>query len=497
MSDEFDKRREEAYRRMDEMLKQPEAYTGETIVVPGRRAPSAEGAAPKVRGRSRRQAATSARRGGAGWSWRTCWRWLRLGLLLLLLLLAVGVVVLYWQARQLAQVIRVPDARDGAPLSLPMLGGVNLLLIGVDERPGAPEEGVRADSLIVAHLNGPGGYANLLSIPRDSVVEIGLPEGPWQTKINSAYGTGYVRAEELYGAGVSPQRGGMALAAQTAQRFLGTPIHYTAQINFDGFARLIDALGGITVDVPAYILDTEYPTPDFGYTTIEFQPGVQRMDGATALIYARTRHSDSDFGRSQRQQQVLRAMLNEFQAQSRIEQALLLPKLREALGGTVTTTLPVERLDVLIGLFQLSRLDPSTIGQLRISPETAPSFQEIGSDVYWNADEVRELVRLLTSAPSEAREAAIVQVFNGTNTAGLAGRTSNRLADAGFTLIPPGDAPPGDYPSTRVYDRTGKPKTAERLARELGAELANDPLPDGLLSEADLVVLLGRDAEGQ
>jgi polyisoprenyl-teichoic acid--peptidoglycan teichoic acid transferase len=500
MSDEFEKRREEAYRRMDEMAKRrPEPYTGETIVMPerGKRTEAAEQPEAKARParpqRARPQG-RAARRAARPWSWVRVWRWARLALVLVLLLVGVAVLGLYWQARQLAQVIGQPDAREGAPLAMPMLGGVNLLLIGVDEREGAPEEGVRSDTLIVAHLNGPGGYANLLSIPRDTVVEVGLPEGPLPFKINTAYGTGYARAEELYGAGTTPQQGGMALAAQTTQRFLGTPIHYTAQINFDGFARLIDALGGITIDVPVYIFDDAYPTPDFGYTTIEFQPGVQRMDGATALIYARTRHSDSDFGRAQRQQQVMRAMIDEFRGRSRLQQALLLPKLRDALGGTVTTTLPVERLDVLLGLFQLSRLDPAQLGQFRISPESVPSYQEVGSDLYWDAEGVRELVRLVTSPPSEAREAATVQVFNGTGTAGLAGRISNRLAEARFSLIPPGDAPPGDYPLTRVYDRSGKPLTAQRLARELQAELSDEPLPEGLASDADLVVLLGADA---
>jgi anionic cell wall polymer biosynthesis LytR-Cps2A-Psr (LCP) family protein len=80
------------------------------------------------------------------------------------------------------------------------------------------------------------------------------------------------------------------------------------QLDFATFVRAIDALGGIEVDVPAPLVDTEYPTPDYGVTTIRFDPGPQAMDGERALIYVRTRHSDGDFSRSMRQLQVLQAL---------------------------------------------------------------------------------------------------------------------------------------------------------------------------------------------
>jgi polyisoprenyl-teichoic acid--peptidoglycan teichoic acid transferase len=79
------------------------------------------------------------------------------------------------------------------------------------------------------------------------------------------------------------------------------------QLNFAGFSALVDALGGITVDVPKRIVDNAYPTADYGVMRIEFAQGIQRMTGDQALIYARTRHADNDFGRNQRQQQVIQA----------------------------------------------------------------------------------------------------------------------------------------------------------------------------------------------
>src|SRR5690606_19666139 len=128
-------------------------------------------------------------------------------------------------------------------------------------------------------------------IPRDTQIEL---DGIGITKINTAYYQGYLDPEGMYGAGVTQQQAGMARAAEKVEEFLGlrsqgTRVDYIAQVNFDGFASLVDALGGVTINVPQYILDEQYPTPDFGVMRVEFQPGPQRMDGATALIYARTR----------------------------------------------------------------------------------------------------------------------------------------------------------------------------------------------------------------
>jgi LCP family protein required for cell wall assembly len=452
------------------------AYTGETMAM--RRQPPA-------------------RRPGA------LWRRARLGLALALAAALLGLALLYWQVHQLASAITVGEARPNPTLATPLVGA-NLLLIGVDARPGHPEEGVRSDTLILARLDAAGRWVSLLSIPRDSQVEL-LDIGT--TKINVAYGQGYARAEELYGPGTSPEQGGMALAAQTVEQLLdlrrrGMRVDYTAQVNFDGFAGVIDALGGITVDVPTLIVDDEYPTPDFGVMRVEFQPGPQRMDGERALIYARTRHTDSDFGRAERQQQVLRAILHEFQAKSGPAQALAVPAILGAVAGEggatppVLTTMPIDRIDVLLGLMSLaSGLEPDAIGQLRISPDVV-GMTEDGSNLIWNADDIQKLLDSFVAPPSEGREGATVQVLNGTATPGLARTVSLELEKDGFRILVPDNAPEGGQPRTIVYDVAGKPATSRRLAKTLNAELVQGAAPD-ILSQADIVVILGDDAAGR
>jgi LCP family protein required for cell wall assembly len=462
----------------DPRLPADDAYTGETIVMRERRA-APPGRAPQPPIASR----------------RLSWRLLRRGLLIAAGLALLMLILFYVQIRSVAGRLVVGDVRPNAPIASPLTGGMNLLIVGVDERAGHPEEGVRSDTLILVHLDALGRWASMLSIPRDTRVD--LPDiGP--TKINVAYGQGYAGAETLYLPGTTPQQGGMALAAQTVERLLllperGQNVDAIAQINFDGFAKVIDVLGGVDIDVPALIVDAEYPTPDFGITRIEFQPGIQHMDGATALIYARTRHADSDFGRAERQQQVLRAIAAELRRRGPLGQAWLAPGLLGGLDGAVTTTLPIARPDVLLGLAWLgSGLNPDELGQLRLSPETAPNYREEGSDLIWDSNDVRAVVDSFLTRPSEASEAATVQVLNGTAVSGLASRVSGELERAGFALIARGNAPATDFPKTIVYDLTGKPRTSLRLAKQLGAELRQGA-PDGVTSAADIVVVVGGD----
>jgi LCP family protein required for cell wall assembly len=174
-------------------------------------------------------------------------------------------------------------------------GRLNVLILGLDHRPGETIP-ARTDTLILATFDPQQPQVALLSIPRDLWVDI---PGHGPNRINTANYFG-----DLTQPGYGP-----TLAVQTVQQNFGPTLHGYLELDFNGFVTLVDALGGIELDVPQTIIDENYPTPDYGVTTISIPAGPQHMDGATALIYARTRHADSDFGRGQRQQQVLRALV--------------------------------------------------------------------------------------------------------------------------------------------------------------------------------------------
>ncbi len=425
------------------------------------------------------------RRRGPGW-------WLRLAGWLLLLAIVVALAGLIVFQQRVARTVALADLRANRPPAYPLVTPMNVLLLGVDLREGHIDEGVRSDTMLLLHLDPPGAWGSLLSIPRDSLVDI---PGFGQGKINAAFNFGYNNAAQLHGEGADPVASGAALAADTVERFLNLPaqgqrINYVVTINFDGFASMVDAVGGIEVDVPFEIVDPEYPTEDFGYMTIRIPAGRQRMDGTTALQYVRTRHADSDFGRAERQQQVVQAII----AALRDRPALLRPfaalRLMEAAGEATRTTLPVGRLDALLLAAMLTRLEPDSLAQHRITPETVP-VQEFGSDLVWDQAGLQALLRQWLSAPGEEQEAATIQVLNGAGVGGVAGRLTEDLRAQGFTVTTPGNT--DLTPTSQIIDYGDHPATRRRLSRALGGlrvvEGSSMDAPPGVT----IVVVLGED----
>ncbi|PLS82820.1 MAG: LytR family transcriptional regulator, partial [Chloroflexi bacterium] len=279
---------------------------------------------------------------------------------LLLLLFGGGAYAYNRVSSALGQISSGEDVRPttiakGPPPAL-LQAPFNVLVIGVDLRPNDPTEGARSDTLIVVHIDPVQKWASMLSIPRDSLVKIPNDQCPNAagTKINAAYACGY-RNPEIYGTGIDSEDAGAALAAETVEQFLGIKIPYTAQVDFNGFQKIVDTLGGVPVDVPRAILDAEYPTEDYGYMRLYIPAGLQRMDGTTALRYARTRHADNDFGRAQRQQQVLQAVLDEIKRQGIVSQISTATKLLDVASQYVRTNLRIDDASTLTGLANLAQ----------------------------------------------------------------------------------------------------------------------------------------------
>jgi len=201
-------------------------------------------------------------------------------------------------------------------------GRINVLLLGSDHRKGESDL-PRADTIIVVTLDPDSHTAGMLSLPRDLWVAI---PGYGNDRINAAF--------EL---GEQAKRGsGPDLARKTIEQLLGVPIHHYAVIGFEGFEKLVDQVGGVVVDVDRPIKDDEYPDADYSMRRIFFQPGLQRLDGETALWYVRSRHADSDFGRARRQQQFLLALRRQALQLNLLAKA---PAILGSLAGALQTDL--------------------------------------------------------------------------------------------------------------------------------------------------------------
>ena len=179
----------------------------------------------------------------------------------------------------------------------------NALVVGVDTR----ETGnlLNTDTIILVSYNHETNDVTMISIPRDFHVQIN-PDVYWFNKINSVYGTFESKGEGQ----------GLLRLREVVTDITGLDIQYHAMIDFKGFTELIDTLGGIDVYVENSFTDYNYPTEP-GHKTVSFQEGPQHMDGATALEYARSRHSSqngegSDFARARRQQNVISGVTNKI-----------------------------------------------------------------------------------------------------------------------------------------------------------------------------------------
>lgn len=401
-----------------------------------------------------------------------------------------------------AAVTQEPDNAVARPTPDMINQPFNVLLIGVDLRP--DDDSARSDTMIVVHVDPQNKWASMLSVPRDNCARIVGIDGHGEChKINAAYAEGYKLTPD------DPSIGGMRVTRDTIEEYMGLDaygqqIDYVMQVNFDGFKQIIDTMGGITIDVAEPLFDSTYPTDDgdYGYIRLFIPPGVQHMDGVTALRYARSRHVNADYGRAARQQQVIRAILDALRNQGLLDQLDRLNQLADQLHATFRTDLPVGDPGALKGLAQLAS---GISGNGRISNFTLGPFDSWTGNVntpIWDPAEVQARVAEWLTGPGSTQPqptqgggiatALKIEVMNGVQLRGLAGDVSDHLSSAGYATADPSTA--GDfYPETLLVDFGAHTAERRQLATLLGIkptniidaaqapELPADPTTDMLL----------------
>jgi len=215
-------------------------------------------------------------------------------------------------------------------------GRINILLLGIagEKNPGKN----LTDTIMIMSVNTDSKKAALLSLPRDFYANI--PGANRRTKINSIYQYGLDND-----AGINPVK-------KAVENITNLKIHYFLVMDFEGFKKIINDIGGINVSVEKDIYDPRYPGPNYSYETFEIKKGLHKMDGETALKYARERHSDSegDFGRAKRQQKVIQAVKNKIFSLRTFLNIFTLNKLLDALGGNMKTNIQLDEIESFINL---------------------------------------------------------------------------------------------------------------------------------------------------
>ncbi len=317
---------------------------------------------------------------------------------------------------------------------------VNILLVGSDRR--VTSRSFRTDVLIILSIHPSSGGAVLISIPRDLYVYI---PGFTMERINAAY----IRGENANYPG-----GGPALLSHSILYNLGVQIHHVARVEMAGFEDLVDTLGGVDVRVACSYTDWRLKRPDLepqeedNWALYTVPAGIVHMDGDLALWYARSRKRSSDFDRSRRQQEVLRAAYRQF---LRLDLIPRLPDLYDDLGGMVTTDLSLTdliRLASIATRVDLPRVRSRFIGREAVTSWRTPSGGQV---VVPKPDVIRALLEEAFDFgepdPLLPPRLITVEVVNASSHSDWDRLAADRLEYAGFAPHISRRAEPGSTPT--------------------------------------------------
>jgi LCP family protein required for cell wall assembly len=354
---------------------------------------------------------------------------------------------------------------------------ITVVAMGLTQRTTEP---ARTDTLLVMDFDPAHHHINMLSVPRDLWVDI---PGYGQGKLAIAY-----------------EIGGPKLAAYTLEKDLNIPVDYTIAMTFRGFTKLIDAMGGVDVNVPQELKDPSYPClTGYAYCPIDIKPGPQHMDGATALEFVRERHAfaQQDLARVKDQQAFSEAV------KRTIVSPLTWPRypaILKALRSSLITNVPLNDLPELGAQFILARGGNVNHQYINIENGLVQSaWSSDGQSILEPTDgtSISNLIRGLVADPTLAQENASVAVLNGSATPGAASDAESTLQGLGFHTVMNGNADASTYTRSRIIVNTAVPGsvdyTARRLQRILNANLVRESVPG---QTAQIVVILGSEFVG-
>jgi LCP family protein required for cell wall assembly len=338
----------------------------------------------------------------------------------------------------------------------------NVLLIGADVR-GKIKVG-RSDTIIIARLDPSKKRAVLISIPRDTRVKV---EGHGFTKINHSYAYG-----------------GVPLLIKTIKSFLNIEINHYAEVDFRGFKKIVDALGGVDIYVDKELVDQK--------SRIHIKPGLNHLKGEEALGYVRFRKDPrGDFGRIERQQKFFQALIDKSSSWSSLWR---LPRLVEIVAENLRTDMSAFEMLNYARLFSsIKKRDLVTVSlpgvprRINGLSYVIPDEAGVSEVLYFAEKYFSEPPRVDKLIAQKAR----VSVFNGTGVEGMARKTADHLRFAGFAV-----GRIGDYPETSqtiiVYNKETSP-TAREVYRWLGFGWLKEEKP----GEKEVKLVLGFDTLGE
>ncbi len=361
----------------------------------------------------------------------------------------------------------------------------------------------------------------MLSLPRD--LYFMHTENMGVGRINSLYRDyrGYLVAQGMS----HEEASAVSLKEFSAEvgRALGIDIHHVIRVDFIAFEQAVDAIGGIEIDVPEDIVDPEYPGPNYTYQTFSISKGLQTLDGATALKYARSRHTTSDFSRSARQQQIIIAGVEKVRAIKLHRDIGKLTELYGIMSDHIETTLSVGEIISLAGLGE--DLDKSRIFTMQLTDQNGlfggliepggflyapPREQFDGASVLlpvsmpefpvtWK--QLQALVKILWMDRDTLIDAPRIVVLNAGAPEGAARLLGGELYRYGFNILDIDNYEGGDVPTSFIAEQD-LPEESAMVRRDdavaflrslLNIEQDAPPFTQMIEGNPEIIIVLGED----
>ncbi len=366
-------------------------------------------------------------------------------------------------------------------------GRINILLLGIGGE--GHNGGQLTDTIMIASIKPSENEAALISIPRDLYVQI--PELGIGTKINAVK-----TISEKNG------KNGDKILRQIIEEISGLKIQYYVQVDFKGFTKIIDDVGGIDVELEKDINDPTYPNFNNGYNPFHIAKGWHHLDGETALKVARSRHSTmGDFDRIKRQQSVIKSFRQKVYEKYAKMDIFALKNILLDLGNHLNTNIELKEIPRLYSILKNVKNHKITAESIDTKNYLDRTYVGLGYTLESKSKDFSEIKNLSNNIfdlviTDERKkiikdEAAGIEIQNGTGYLDLANIVSRDLEDFGLRIINSTNIDGPDFSGVEIRDNSKglKPETLKFLKEKFAANVADSA--DSMNTKADFAVILG------
>jgi LCP family protein required for cell wall assembly len=399
---------------------------------------------------------------------------------------------------------------SGATLKTDQYGRSNILVFGTSEDdPSHADTGANlTDSIMLISIDQKTKNAVMISVPRDLWVKYGEAcISGYEGKINVVYECG---------ADGNNEKDGAKKLMDVVGESYGVDIQYYAHINYTVVRDTVNAVGGVTVEIdsddPRGILDRNFDwTCKFNCYLVKWPNGQAHLNGDQALALARARNAAGGYGlgggnfdREQYQQKIIVALKDKAASAGTLANPVAVSGILDALGENVRTNFSAGEVKTLISLAgdipsssikRVSLVEPGKV-VLTTGNVSGQSVVRPVAGLY-DFSAIRQFVRSKLTISATSSEGASIEVLNGSDFSGLAGKKAAELTAAGFGDVTTGDTDSDSaYGEYVWYDLSGgkKPQALTKLKSILGSNPTGTVLPGGVQSEADFVIIVGNGA---